>query len=128
MNQYSFPKVSGGYRWNLLKRCLYEIGLEPTACHDSENTTVLIFSRALTAKEENALEVLMQDNPCMPPKSTTVFKIADIGEFIEAFNQQCGMNLKLFCSENNLELHTDTQLTPEEKSKVVDTYKSLISY
>jgi hypothetical protein len=128
--QYEFPLVIGGYRYNLLKRCLHEVGIEPLGCGDVAGKTVLNFARNLTALEQEKLCNLMDNRPTYPPVSETVFKILDIGEFLDYFVQVCGIKFTLYCSgeerTNYLELHCNRQLNDEEINKVKATYASLI--
>lgn len=107
------------------------MGVEPVGCHDQEDNTVLIFDRELSEQEKQRLDSLMNNDPTFPPKSKTIFRIVDIGEKLDWFNEQCGIGLRLFCSGNErtdvLELHTEQELTEEQKQKVKQVFSNLIS-
>lgn len=130
--QYSYPKISGGYRYNLLKRCLHEVGIEPIGCGDVGEETVLQFDRGLTTSEQFCLDVLMRHNPTFPPASKTVFKIVDIGEKLDWFNKQTGIEFTLYCTGDGvidiLELHTSEVLTQSEIEHVIQVFSQMIVY
>lgn len=137
MVTYKYPKVSGGYRWNMLKRCLYEVGIEPVNTSDIGEETWLQFSRELTASEQAALNTLMTSNPTYPPgNDVTIVKIQDIWEKFEAFKSACGLpNLKLYYSESipgsgnidTIEIHNPTPLSNSQKNILKGAYSALLS-
>lgn len=133
--QYSYPKVEGGFRWNALKRCLNEIGIEPVSMCDVEESTFLSFDRELTAGEKSRLDALMQDDPQHPKKGETVMKIIDIWEQFDEFRKDVGLpELRLYYSEtvpgsgvvDQIELQHPTPLTQEQTERVKQAYISLI--
>lgn len=131
---YYYPKVQGGYRWNMLKRCLWEVGIEPIATSDIGEQTVLTFSRELTVAEKTALDTLMADNPTLPPSTGVRVTIRDLWEDFEGFKVACGLpNLKIFFVENvsgsgavdRIQLWHPTPLTNTEKNRVKTAYNNL---
>jgi len=128
---YRFEQVSGGFRYNLLKRCLHEVGIEPIGCHDEGEETVVIFDRELTEYENKKLQFLMKDNPTFPPKrSNHIFRIVDIGEWIDYFNKATGIEFHLYCNHlediDVLELHTNDHLTWGQVQNVRTQYSKLM--
>jgi hypothetical protein len=133
--QYTYPKVTGGFRWNALKRCLNEIGIEPISMCDVEGTTFLQFDRKLTAEEKSGLDALMQDDPQYPKKGHTVLKIVDIWEQFDEFKKNAGLpDLRLYYSEtvegsglvDQIELQHPTPLSSEQIEQIKQAYISLI--
>ena len=135
--EYKYPQIdrTTGYAWNIRKRCLNEIGIEPTGTGDSSGFTFLNFSRELTPTEKTALDALMASNPSVPPANTCRIKIGDMWNKLAQFNASSGANFKLYYSQSvpgsgnvdTLELHTDTPLTNQQKTKVQDAYKNLLN-
>lgn len=132
---YIFPQVVGGYRWNLLKRCLHEVGIEPSCVSDVGEKTIVQFDRALSDAEVEALDALMNDNPTYPPSNSgTVLTVDDIWEQFSAFKQNAGVDLKMYFSEkdpgsgniNQIELHSTEVLTQEQKDSIKTAYANLI--
>lgn len=132
---YYYPKVEGGYRWNLIKRCKFEVGIEPINTGNIEEQTFLEFDRDLTEQEKALLDTLMASNPTQPPTGTCRVKIQDIYERLAQFNANTGMNIRIYYSEsvNNsgsidtIELHTDAPLTATQKSKITTGYSNLLT-
>ena len=132
---YYYPKVQGGYRWNLIKRCLHKVGIEPVNTSDIEDQTCIEFDRDLSDEEKTNLDALMLDNPTKPPASTCRVKIQDIWEKLAQFNANTGLNIKIYYSESNpgsgvidtIELHTDTPLTLAQKTKITNGYGNLLT-
>lgn len=133
---YTYPLVTGGYRWNMLKRCLYEVGLEPINSGDAGEQTYLTFERELTAAEKTALDTLMADNPTYPPTAgvSAQFLVDDIWEKFLQFRTACGLpNLKLYYTESvpgsgkidSIVLQHPTPLTNTQKTSVRDAYRNL---
>lgn len=107
MAQYNFPKITTGYRWNLLKRCLWEIGVEPICIGDDSQGTYLQFDRNLTLAEEATLNTIMSGDPQNPPSTGVRLSIKDLwggtnaGENFEAFKIACNLpNLRIFYIES----------------------------
>jgi hypothetical protein len=133
--QYTYPKVSGGFRWNALKRCLNEIGIEPVSMCDVEESTFFQFDRELTVEEKSGLDALMQDDPQHPKKGETVLKIVDIWERFDDFKRHAGLpELRLYYSEtvegsglvDQIELQHPTPLSSEQIESIKQAYISLI--
>lgn len=131
--QYSYPKVSGGYRWNAIQRIRYEVGIEPTSMSDAEEQTMLVFDRALTTEEKEALDALMKSDPQQPPKeSKTVLVIADLYEHFSEF-EQIVPGLRIFYTQSDkhsnetdqIELHHSDRLTAEQIASIKEKYISL---
>lgn len=132
---YYYPLVTTGYRWNLLKRCLWEIGIEPVCIADSGEQTFLEFSRELEAEEKFILDGIMLDNPQHPPSGGDAVTIVDVWEEFEQFKQVCGLpDLCLFYGEavegsgniNRVILWHPTALSDEEKQLVKTAYNNLL--
>jgi|SRR6185369_1298227 len=133
--KYLYPQVHGGFRWNMLKRCLNEIGIEPVSSGDVGSETYLEFVRELSTQEKSLLDALMADNPTYPPTGTLRFKVVDLWEKLQQFNQSSGSNFKIYYNESvpgsgkidSIELHSSSPLTTTQKSKVKTAYANLIS-
>jgi hypothetical protein len=107
MTEYTYPKVTSGYRWNLLKRCLWEVGIEPTCIGDRDIITYLQFDRDLTTTEKTTLDTIMSGDPQNPPTTGIRLSIKDLwggtngGEDFEAFKVACNLpNLRMFYIES----------------------------
>lgn len=135
MTTYPYPKVSSGYRWNLLKRCLNEVGLEPTCVSDVNEETWLEFSRSLTTIEKTALDTLMAGDPQNPPTTGVKIVIKDIWEdgFEKFITAAALPNLRLYYSESipgsgkidRITLWHPTALTNTEKNRIKTAFTSL---
>jgi hypothetical protein len=134
---YYYPIVTTGYRWNLLKRCFYEVGMEPTVVCDIGEQTALTFARELSEAEKGKLDTLMADNPQLPPtKGVAVqFTIEDIWEKFTQFRVAAGLpNLKLYYAESvpgsgnvdTIVLQHPTALTNTQKNNVKTAYNNLL--
>lgn len=134
---YYYPKIdrSVGYAWNMLQRIYNKIGLEPTGSGDVGEETYLVFSRALTTQEKSLVDVIMADNPTLPPVSTgPVFIIRDIWNQKSFFETQIGMGCKIYYSESTpgsrnvdqIEIHFDSNLTSQQRNKILSEYGKLI--
>jgi len=138
---YKYPQVIGGYRWNILKRCLKEVGVEPLYVGDMPENSILytfvVFSAPLTAPQEAALNTLMSNNPQFPPSpgANTRFIIKDIYEFFDQFEADVGVGLDIYFSEtvpgsgeiNRIEIIANKAMTNAEKNKLRNAYSSLIT-
>jgi hypothetical protein len=137
--RYQYQQVQGGYRWNMLQRCLNEVGVEPIGSGDIQidgnMVTYLEFSRDLTDTEKTALDTLMASNPTLPPTGTARVKIKDIYERLPDFIAASGLNIKLYYSESTLgsgkvdtiELHTASPLTSTQKNKIQTAFAGLLT-
>lgn len=139
--EYSYPQVSGGYRWNMNQRILNEVGIKPTMTGDTPDgsggmKTVVNFDRALTTTEKETLDVVMASNPTKPPvASGTVFKIKDIWNRLNDFKLATGLDFKLYYSESvpgsgnidQIELHAPKTLSTQERNKTISEYSKLIA-
>lgn len=136
--EYKYPQINRteGYAWNLRQRCINELGISPTGSGDSGGFTFINFAEPLTEQQKTALDALMASNPTVPPASTCRIKIGDMWNKLAQFNQNSGANFKLYYSQSvpgsgnvdTLELHTDTPLTNQQKTKVQDAYKNLLTF
>jgi len=133
---YYYPKIEWGYRWNLLQRCLHEVGLEPNLVGDTANETYLRFERELTSQEKVNLDALMANNPQFPPNTKgTVFKIIDVWNRRSEITQAMGLEYKVFYTESvpgsgdvdQIELHFSKTLSTQERNRVTNEYSKLIS-
>lgn len=134
---YIYPKVNGGYRWNLLQRVFNTIGLEPTNLSDVGDTTVLSFSRELTVAEKLLVDGIMADNPTFPPTTiNTVYNLKDIWETRQEFATKLGnLPFKIYYNESvpgsnvfdRIELHFDKVLGAAERNKVTDEQSKLMT-
>jgi hypothetical protein len=133
MNYY-YPLVVGGYRWNILMRCLHEVGIEPSGISDMNDQTVIQFSRALTTTEKAALDVLMNSNPSYPPTTGVGVTVIDIWEDFDGFKAACNLpNLKLYYTESvvgsgkidRLYLWHPTSLTNGQRNALKTAYTNL---
>jgi hypothetical protein len=131
---YYYPIVTGGYRWNMLRRCLLQVGLEPIAIGDAGEQTYLTFSRELTQGEQSNLDTLMADNPTFPPSTGVRVLIRDLWEEWDQFKVACGLpNLQIFYHESTtgsgkvdrIQLWHPTPLTQAQKDTVRNTYRNL---
>lgn len=130
---YWYPQVSGGYRWNMLQRCVYQVGLEPINTGDANGQTYLTFSRALTTTEKANLDALMADNPTFPPSTGVGLIIKDIYENWASFKADTQLpNLQLFYSQSTsggavdqIYLWNPTALTTAQKNRVKTAYSNL---
>lgn len=141
MHKYSYPKISGGYRFNFIERCKAEIGISPTAIYDisreGKHTTVIEFHDQLSELQLNSLNSLINNNPQQPPSSQnkTIFVVKDLYEIFDEFKRDFGLNLSIYYSESvknsgmidRIEIHCDRILTQPEKNKLRNLYSSLIS-
>lgn len=140
MTQYSYPIVTTGYRWNLLKRCLWEIGIEPTCIGDMSDQTYLQFSRDLSANEKSILDTIMSGDAQNPPSTGVRLTIKDLwggtnsGENFEAFRTACGLpNLRLYYTESvagsgvfdRVTLWHPTPLTTSQKNAVKAAFANM---
>lgn len=125
---YSYPLVLTGFRWNLLKRCLYEIGIEPIGISDVGKETVLTFSRKLTLLEKDKLDTLMDNDPQNPPSYGTHLYVVDIQENLSIYP-----GLRLFFTESiknsrsfdRLCFWHPDKLTQEQKDRIKQAYFNL---
>jgi hypothetical protein len=138
---YFYPQVVGGYRWNMLQRCLNEVGIEPIDSGDTSGQTYLAFSRELTLTEKIALDLLMLSNPTFPPANTgkTTYEIKDIWETRQQFSVAVGggVALEFFIyytesvpgsgSFDRIQLHFKKALSASERNKVADEQSKLMS-
>lgn len=131
---YEYPKVTGGYRWVLLQRCYYDVGMEPVNVCDIGDKTMVSFSRELTTTEKAALDTLMADNPQHPPSGGVSVQIRDLWEERVGFIAATGLpNLRIFYKEavagsgvvNRIVLWHPTPLTTTQKTAVRDAYRNL---
>ena len=134
MSTYYYPQVStDGYRWNMLQRCLYEVGLEPIGSGDVGTQTYLEFSRDLTAAEKTKLDTLMSDNPTFPPSGGGGFIIKDIYENFTQFKVDAKLpNLQLYYTQsqaggavNQVHLWNPVVLTNANKNNINQAYLAL---
>jgi hypothetical protein len=133
MFTYYYPQVQGGYRWNLLQRCLHEVGIEPMGISDVGEQTVIQFSRELTALEKTKLDTLMADNPTFPPSTGVGLIIKDIWENFEAFKADCQLpGLRIFYTAaqpggaiDQIYLWHPTTLNTQQKNRVKTAYSNL---
>lgn len=140
MVQYNFPKITTGYRWNLLKRCLWEIGVEPTCIGDDSNGTFVQFDRSLTTTEEATLNTIMSGDPQNPPSTGVRLSIRDLwggtnaGENFDAFKIACNLpNLRIFYTESTpgsgvvdrICLWHPTSLTNTQKNTIKTQFANL---
>jgi hypothetical protein len=131
---YSYTQVSGGYRWNMMRRCLLEVGIEPISIADSDGQTHLTFSRELTTEEVANLTTLMADNPTFPPSTGVRVLIRDLWEEWDAFKVACGLpDLQIFYHESTtgsgkvdrIQLWHPTPLSTAQKNAVQTAYRNL---
>lgn len=136
--KYFYPQVQGGYRWNMLQRCLNEVGIEPIGSGDVGEPlqTYLDFSRELTQSEKAILDNVMASNPTLPPAPTgTVFVIRDVWNQKSLIEEQMGFPYQVYYSESNpgsgdidqVELHFANTLTNPQRNKIVSEYSKLIT-
>lgn len=132
--QYNYPKITTGYRWNLLKRCLWEIGIEPASIGDMGEQTFLQFSRDLTAQEKTLLDTIMSGDPQNPPSTGVRMIVRDMWEDLEVLKTACGLpNLRLFYTESvpgsgkvdRVCLWHPTALTNTQKNAVKTAYTQM---
>lgn len=139
MAEYIYNQVAkDGYRWNILQRCLNEVGIEPINCFDTQIDgilkTILSFSRELTIAEKTNLDTLMANNPTLPPTTGgTIFKIDDIWEKLANFRSTTGIQWKLYFSQSvangpidTIELHAGQTLTTPQKNQTRNAFAALI--
>lgn len=140
MYTYTFPKLDGGYRVNIIERCKNELNINPVSIYDTTSdiiiTTNIVFEIELTEQQLNDLTSLMNSSPQFPPEdqNATVFYVKDLNETFEEFQQLSGVSLKLYYSEtitgsgkiDRLELHANRVLTEQEKNNVKTTYANYI--
>lgn len=134
--EYKYPQVSGGYRWNMMQRIEETVGLRPNMTGDVEGSTIVAFSRELTAPEKTLLDALMADNPTNPPSTAgTKFVIRDIWSQKAAFETAIGFPYRVYYSESvpgsgnvdQIEIHFDSTLTTQQRNKVIAEYGKLIT-
>jgi hypothetical protein len=110
--------------------------LEPNLVGDTTNETYVRFERELTSQEKVNLDVLMNNNPQLPPNTQgTVFKIVDVWNRRSEITQAMGLEYKVFYSESvpgsgdvdQIELHFSKTLTQQERNRVTNEYSKLIS-
>lgn len=132
--EYGFPIVTSGYRWNLLKRCQYEVGLEPTCISDVGEQTVIAFERELTAQELSALSALMEDSPQNPPNGMEQILIKDLDSCFEQLKADSGLlDLQYYFVESQpgsgvfdrIALCHEGPLAEEQKLAVKNAYFNL---
>lgn len=133
--KYYYPKItSGGYRWNLLKKCLWEIGIEPIGISDVGEQTILEFSRELTQEEKSLLNDIMANDPQNPPSYGERLFVKDIQEDISDIKNETGLTkLRLFFTESvkgsgnvdRLCFWHPTPLTQVQKNKLRTAYTNL---
>src|SRR4051812_17149218 len=101
MFRYWYPQVStSGYRWNMLARISYAIGIEPQGSGDVGGQTYLEFVRELTSAEQATVVAIMADNPTYPPTTiSTVGTIRDVWSQKAYFQQQIGLTYDLYYDE-----------------------------
>lgn len=139
---YQYPQVTSGYRWNILQRCINEVGVEPTNLSDISISdvwyTVVEFSRELTAQEKSNLDTLMVSNPGYPPTepANTVYQILDIWETRGEFSTKLGnLQFNIYYNESvpgvsgfdRIQLHFKKALGSAEKNKVKDEHSKLLT-
>lgn len=134
--EYKYAQVSGGYRWNMMQRIEQTVGLKPTMTGDVAGFTVVNFSRELTSQEKTALDTLMASDPTNPPTTGgTKFVIRDIWNQKSVFEQAIGLTYRVYYSESvpgsgnvdQIEIHFDSNLTTQQRNKVLTEYAKLIS-
>lgn len=133
MTTYYYPKVVTGYRWNLLKRCLYEIGVEPSCIGDMEEQTYLQFENGLTEEQKSTLDNIMINDPQNPNPSWQGAEIKDLEAVLDEVRQSTGVNLMVFYVESvkdsgiydRIKLCSKESLTDEQKAKVEAAYNNL---
>lgn len=134
--EYKYPKITGGYHWNMLMRCEIEVGIKPIGCHTTNTETVIQFNNPLTNAQKILLDTLMVNNPSFPPVSVgTVFKIEDIWERLGNFRVQSGINFNMYFSESiansgkidMIEIHAPSILTNQQINKVKTEFAKLIT-
>lgn len=141
MYTYTFPKIDGGYRFNIFERCKNELNIHIKSIYDTSSNAIvtsnIIVENELTEQQLTDLTNLMNNSPQFPPEdqNVTVFYVKDLNETFEEFQQISGVSLKLYYSEtvsgsgtiNRLELHADRILTEQEKNSVKTTYANSIA-
>lgn len=136
--EYKFPQIdrTQGYAWNAMQRIEQEVGLKPTAMGDSGGATFVNFSRDLDKQEYDILEALMAENPTIPPQSKgEVFVVKDIWSQKSDIETKMERPYRVYYSQSTpgsgkvdqIELHFDASMTPEEVDKVMAEYGNLIS-
>lgn len=132
-SKYSYPKVQNGYRWNLLKRCLYEIGIEPTCIGDMGDTTFLQFGRELLPNEKKILDSIMNNDPQNPNPSWDMVVVKDLEAVIEEVRKETGLMLMPFYIEsekgsgiyNRIAFCYQDKLTQEQRTIIKKAYHNL---
>lgn len=136
-NQYIYPQVASvGYRWNMLKRITLEVGVEPVAIGDSDGKTFVTFREPLNDVQLERLNILMADDPTLPPKKAgTRFIVKDVQNFQNEIEAEMGLMFLLYYTESQpgsgvvdqLELIFNKELTKAEEKRVMEAYAKLIS-
>lgn len=133
MAQYNYPKVTNGFRWNLLQRCLHEIGMEP-GVGDMGDDTFIVFPRELTAAEKTILDNIMANDPQNPPPTGVRVNIKDIFETFNELKATVNLpNLRIYCTEavpgsgqvNRITLWHPAPLTNTQKNAIKTAYANL---
>lgn len=133
--QYFFPQVTTGYRWNLLKRCLYEMGVEPLSICDMNDQTVLEFHDELDAFQKDALEEIMKTDPQNANPEWDFVELLDIEAVIDMFREQTGIFVMPFYAESEkgsgvfdrIRLCVKGKLTDAQKLMLYTAYCNLFS-
>jgi hypothetical protein len=136
--KYTYPQINRniGYAWNMLQRCLNEVGIEPISTGDSGGVTFLQFSRELTPEEKTKLDVLMADNPTLPPNPKgSMFVIRDVWNQKNLIEGAMGFPYKVYYTESvpgsgnvdQVELHFESSLTTQQRNKIIAEYGKLIT-
>jgi hypothetical protein len=131
--QYNYPKVTNGYRWNLLKRCLYEIGIEPECVGDMGDQTFLTFSRELDDRELHTLDGIMSNDPQNQNPLWDSVIIKDLEAVIEEVREETGILLMPFYTEsekgsgvyNLISLCSKETFTDKQKETIRNAYHNL---
>jgi hypothetical protein len=138
---YEYAGVTGsGFRWNMLQRIEYEVGVVPESCWDSGGDvglrTYVQFTAALTVPQKAALDLLMAGTPMQPPiPAGTRFKVKDLWERRLELQTALGRTIRIFYSESTpgsgvfdeIELHIDgTALTNAQKNTLKNTFTGFI--
>lgn len=131
----------GGYRFNVIQRCISEVGITPLWVGDlgynDSLATVVAFASQLSAGQISLLDTLMTSNPQYPPSpgTNTRYIIKDIYEFFEQFKIDVGVDLKIYYSEtvpgsgkiDRIEIIANKTMTAQEKNRLRNSYSGLIT-
>jgi hypothetical protein len=134
---YDYPSaVAGGFRWNMIQRIEFEVGVVPESCWDSGGDvglrTFVQFTAALTVPQKAVLDLLMAGTPAQPPIPTgTRFKVKDLWERRAELSVALGRTIRIYYSESTpgsgvfdeIELHiSGAALTNAQKNTLRNTF------